>query len=62
MDAGGNQGYRSGNARSILPSMITFILISIGLTAFGVASARYGTDSRSVFDERREGERFGSLR
>jgi hypothetical protein len=42
--------------------MITFILISIALTAFGVASARFGSDSRSVFDERREGERFGVLR
>jgi hypothetical protein len=62
MDTAGNQGYRSGNIRSSLLSMITFILISIGLTAFGFASARFGTDSRSVFDERREGERFGVLR
>jgi hypothetical protein len=42
--------------------MITFLLITIGLTAFGLVSARFGADSRSVFDERREGERFGVLR
>jgi hypothetical protein len=42
--------------------MITFLLITIGLTAFGYASVRFGSDSRSVFDERREGERFGALR
>jgi hypothetical protein len=42
--------------------MITFLLITIGLTAFGLGAARFGTDSRSGFDERREGERFGVLR
>jgi hypothetical protein len=42
--------------------MITILLITIGLTAFGLASARFGADSRSGFDERREGERFGVLR
>jgi hypothetical protein len=62
MDCAGNQGYHFGNARSTLSPMITFLLITIGLTAFGLASARFGADSRSVFDERREGERFGALR
>jgi hypothetical protein len=42
--------------------MITFLIITISLTAFGLASARFGVDSRPVFDERREGERFGALR
>jgi hypothetical protein len=42
--------------------MITFLLISIGLTAFGLAATRFGADSRPGFDERREGERFGALR
>ena len=62
MDDGGNKGYRYRNARSTMHSMITFLLITIGLTAFGLAAARFGADSRSVFDERREGERFGALR
>ena len=42
--------------------MITFILISIGLTAFGLAATRFGADSRPGFDGRRESERFGVLR
>jgi hypothetical protein len=42
--------------------MITFLLISFGLTAFGLAAARFGADSRPGFDQRREGERFGVLR
>ena len=62
MDHEDNQGYRPGNERSTLPSMLTILLITGVLTAFGLASARYGADSRSVFDERREGERFGALR
>ena len=62
MDRRGNQGYRSGNVRSTLPRMITILITTIGLTAFGLASVRFGADSRSVFDERREGERFGALR
>jgi hypothetical protein len=42
--------------------MFTFLLISISLTALGLFAARFGTDSRTGFDERREGERFGALR
>lgn len=42
--------------------MLTLLLITGALTAFGLASSRFGADSRSVFDERREGERFGALR
>lgn len=42
--------------------MITFLIITIGLTAFGLAATRFGTDSRTGFDERRDGERFGALR
>jgi hypothetical protein len=42
--------------------MITFLIITIGLTAFGLAATRYGADSRPGFNERREGERFGALR
>ena len=42
--------------------MLTFLLITSGLTAFGMVAARFGADSRPVFDERREGDRFGALR
>jgi hypothetical protein len=42
--------------------MIIILLTIIGLTAFGLSAVRFGADSRSVFDERREGERFGALR
>jgi hypothetical protein len=42
--------------------MLTLLLITSGLTAFGLASARFGSDSRPGFDERREGDRFGALR
>ncbi len=62
MDAEDNQGYRTRNARSTLLYMFTILLITAGLTAFGLFAVRFGTDSRSVFDERREGERFGALR
>ena len=40
-------------------SLITFVA---ALGAVDVLALRYGADSRSVFDERREGERFGALR
>jgi hypothetical protein len=43
-------------------SMLTILLITGGLLAFGLASTRFGVDSRSGFDERRDGERFGALR
>ena len=42
--------------------MLTILLTTVGLTAFGLAAVRFGSDSRSVFDERREDERFGALR
>ena len=42
--------------------MLTLLLITTGLTAFGIASARFGSDTRPGFDERRDGERFGALR
>ncbi len=41
--------------------MTPIILIAV-ITLFGLASARFGRDSRPLFDERREGERFGALR
>jgi hypothetical protein len=65
MDHGGDQGYRGGNEGSSLPSMITVMLISlilVGLTIFGLAAVRFGADSRPVFDERLDHERFGALR
>jgi hypothetical protein len=42
--------------------MITIVLISMGVAGFGLASVRYGTESRPEFDEHRAGERFGALR
>jgi len=39
----------------ILITLITLIAVS-------ALSLRYGTDSRPGFDERRENERFGTLR
>ena len=42
--------------------MLTLLIISTGVTAFGLASARFGTDSRPGFDESRDGQRFGALR
>jgi hypothetical protein len=42
--------------------MLTILLTTIGLTAFGLSAVRFGADSRTGFDERREGERFGALR
>ena len=42
--------------------MLTILLITAGLTAFGLTSVRFGADSRPGFNERREGERFGALR
>jgi nitrogen fixation-related uncharacterized protein len=43
---------------------IIFFLISALVVAllFGVAALYWGDESRPVFDERREGERFGLLR
>jgi hypothetical protein len=43
-------------------SMLTLLIITIGLTAFGLASVRFGTESRPGFDERPDGTRFGALR
>ena len=42
--------------------MFTILLITAGLTAFGLASVRFGSDSRPGFDGHREGDRFGALR
>jgi hypothetical protein len=42
--------------------MLTLLIITIGLTAFGLASVRFGTESRPGFDERPDGTRFGALR
>ena len=42
--------------------MVTILLITAGLTAFGLSAVRFGADSRPGFNGRREGERFGALR
>ena len=62
MDHAGNQGYRSYDDRPTMLSMLTLTLITTALAVFGLVAARFGTDSRPGFDERRDGERFGALR
>jgi hypothetical protein len=62
MGDGGKQGYRFCDGRRTMSHMLTLLIITTGLTLFGLASVRFGTDSRPVFDEHREGERFGVLR
>jgi hypothetical protein len=43
-------------------AMLTLLIITTGLTAFGLAAVRFGADTRPGFDERLDGQRFGALR